>query len=79
MLLQAGASSQGGGLFSEASVWGLTLAGALETVAGGSMAVLLGLGAALRPKPLSGCCPLTFLHSSVLPDVRVCVQLRGLN
>ena len=47
MLSQMEAFSKGGGLSSEASVWGLTLTGALETVAGGCAAVSLGLGAVL--------------------------------
>ena len=47
MLSQTGAFSKGGGLFSGASVWGLTLTGSLETVAGGHAAVSLGLAAVL--------------------------------
>ena len=43
--MQTGAFSKGWGLFSEAFVWGLTFAGALETCANGHVAVLLGLGA----------------------------------
>ena len=44
VLSQTGASSKGGGLFSEASAWGLTLIGALEFVACGHVADSLGPG-----------------------------------
>ena len=60
-----GAFSKGGDLFVEASLWGLTLTGALETVMGGCVAVSLGLGAVLGLNLLVGtalflspwCCP----------------------
>ena len=44
VLLQTRALSKVGGLFSGASVWGLTLTGALEIVAVGCTAVSLDLG-----------------------------------
>ena len=38
---------------------------------------LTRLGCCARPKPFCEHCPLSFLHSVVLPDLRVCVQLWG--
>ena len=64
MLLQTGAFSKGGGLFSGASVCSLILTGAFETVAGGHVAVSLGLGAALGLNFLVGTA--LFLFSMVL-------------
>ena len=60
MLLQTGAFSKGEGLFSEASVWGLTLIGTLEIVMGGHAVVSLGLGAMLGLNLLVGTAPFIF-------------------
>ena len=76
VLSWTGASSKGG-LFSKASAWGLTLMRALEFVAGRCMAVSLGLEAVLGLNLLVGGYPLSLLHGLILPDIRVCVQLRG--
>ena len=72
VLSQTGAFSKGGGLFSGASVWGLTLTGALETVTGGHVAVSLGFGAVLGLNLLVGtalflfCVALSFLTLALL-------------
>ena len=75
--MQTGASSKGGGLFSQASAWGLTLIGALEIVAGGHAAASLGLEAVLGLNLLVGTA--LFLFSVALSSLTlgVCVQLRG--